>query len=201
MKKLFIINFLLLSSLFSLAQEEEKVPFWERYWANQEKEDSTEITTWEHLNLETTRWEDVRHLFIPKNLTSDTLIVETKTLKQHKIEFKRVQKNYYASQNIDTLRSKFKTEMPDFVANQETEAKTVISNLNGKAKAINTTEISNYNIDTYPYVLKKVVKIVSLNPKTAHGEAYTEYYFYDRKEKKEYPHMSTDLTWLMEHIK
>lgn len=198
MKTLITLSIVITTTLVSFGQE--KVPFWEKYWHDQANKDSTEISAWEKLNLETAKWNEVKHIFIPPDLKNDTLIIETLSLKQHRADFKRAQKVYYDSAHVDTMRARFRPEIPDFLATQETESKYVIDNYEGAAKAVMIADISKLPVDGHRYVLKKILKINHLNPRSGHGDAYIEYFFYDRKDKKEYPHMSATIDWVVEHM-
>lgn len=198
MKALVTLILIITTTLISFGQE--KVPFWEKYWHDQANKDSTEISAWEKLNLETAKWNEVKHIFIPSDLKNDTLLIENLTLKQHRADFKRAQKVYYDSAHVDTMRARFRPEIPDFIANQESESNYIIKNYNGPAKTVMVSNLSKQPINGNRYVLKKILKINHLNPRTGHGDAFIEYYFYDRKEKKEYPHMSATIDWLVEHM-
>ncbi len=198
MKAFITISLFISTALITFGQE--KVPFWEKYWHEQANKDSTEISAWEKLNLETAKWNEVKHIFIPADLKEDTLIIENLSIKQHRADFKRAQKVYYDSVHVDTMRARFRPEIPDFLDTQETESNYIIDNYDGSAIAVKTANISNYPTDGHRYVLKKILKINHLNPRSGHGDAYIEYFFYDRKTKKDYPHMSATIDWVVEHM-
>lgn len=166
------------------------------------KADSTELSVWEDLDTEPHNWPYIKHLFVPKELGAegDTLLLETMTLIQHKRYFKRVQKDYYEERKIDTARARYKTYIPNFIDKQQAETNKISKGLPFPTKEVNMSNIANEDIHSARFVLKKRLKIHHLNPRSARGDMYLEYFIYDRKLDKEYPHMSAILDRIIEYV-
>lgn len=90
--------------------------------------------------------------------------------------------------------------MSHYIKNQEKEVHYFKQHYKATLASINEEEIKGFNTQEYRYVLKKILKLDKVDPTTGHGEARIEYFFYDRKEKKEYPHINAGYHWLVTHL-
>lgn len=158
------------------------------------------VKRWDDMDLATTKWQEVKEVFVPKDLKTHTLLLETHTLEQHQKYFKSLITNYYLQNSIDTSIAKYKPGMSAFLKDQEKETHYIKQHYKGTLQAINEEEIKYLNTEEYRYVLKKILKIDAVDPQTGDGEARIEYYFYDRKEKKEFPHINAGYHWLITHL-
>lgn len=158
------------------------------------------VHKWSDMDLALTKWQEVKDVFVPKDIKSTTLLLETHTLAQHQKEFKNLITNYYLKNEIDTSVAKYTKGMSHFIKDQQKEIHYFKHHYKGTITSINEEEIKTFNTDEYRYVLKKIVKVDNVDPKTGHGEARIEYFFYDRKEKKEYPHINAKYHWLITHL-
>lgn len=158
------------------------------------------ISRWEDMDLATTNWHKVKHVFVPTDISKSTLILETHTQEQHENYFKKLMDSYYVHEEIDTSIATYKKGIPHYIKNQQKEIHYFKQHYKGTLESLNESEIEKYNVEEYRYVLKKILKIQNVNPESGQGEAYIEYFFLDRKENKEYAHINAGYHWLITHL-
>ena len=161
---------------------------------------SDTIHRWDEMDLATTKWTNVKHVFVPSDLKSTTLLLENHTLEQHKIYFHTLFNEFYLTYDLDTTVTKYSDGKPHFIQDQEKENHHYLHHYKGEFIVVNEADINNYDVEKHRYVLKKILKIQSVNPDSGEGEAYIEYYFHDRKENIDYPHINAGYHWLVRHL-
>ena len=192
MKQFILLSFLYTLSIVSFGQSDnDSAP---------ELTAADTVHKWSDMDLALTKWQEVKDVFVPKDIKSTTLLLETHTLQQHREYFKNLITKYYLEKEIDTSVAKYPKGMSHFIKEQEKEVHYFKQHYKGTITSINEEEIKTFNTDEYRYVLKKIIKVDNVDPKSGHGEAKIEYYFYDRKENKEYPHINSKYHWLITHL-
>ena len=118
MKQFILLSFLYTLSIVSFGQSDH---------LETDNDSAPELTAadtvhkWSDMDLALTKWQEVKDVFVPKDIKSTTLLLETHTLQQHREYFKNLITKYYLEKEIDTSVAKYPKGMSHFIKEQEKE--------------------------------------------------------------------------------